>query len=201
MNEYGIPNKLMEYLDLLSTNSRYVLSFSPFFINHFSAHLMSYLINIKKKSVLYICVGRPHIFIQKLLQNREVPIRSIHFMDLVLGSTIQSMNRRRPQLYLNEGGQELNIPHVFKLYKIDQEIVSLSLDEVDLVVLDNISELRTYSNDERVTHVISLLNHIYENSSKGLVVLHINNRPDDGMEELSRENDLEMVNIPNDVFS
>ncbi len=201
MNGNEIPQKLLEYLDLLSTNSRYLLSFSPFFVNHFSAHLMSYLVNVKKIRILYICVGRPHIFIQKLLQNREVPIRSIHFMDIVLGVSGRSSGKNVPEVILTNDGETLDIPMVYKLYKVDQEVDSLSLEDVDLVVLDNISELRTYSNDERVRSLLEMLNSIWENAGKGLMVLHINNRPGDGVDELSSEMGLDIVNIPNDVFT
>lgn len=201
MNGNDIPQKLMEYLDLLSTNSRYLLSFSPFFVNHLSAHLMSYLVSIKKKRILYICVGRPHIFVQKLLQNRDVPIRNIHFMDIVLGVSGRGTGQNGPFIVITEDGDPIDIPMVYKLYKVDQEVDILNLEDVDIVAMDNISELRTYSNDDRVMSIIEVLNGIWKKAGKGLMVFHINNRPDDGVKELAVETGLEVVEIPNDVFT
>jgi hypothetical protein len=201
MGENKIPKKLVEYLELLSSNSKYLLSFSPFFVNHFSAHLMSYMINEKKDRILYICIGRPHIFIQKLLQNRGVPIRTIHFMDMVLGISSRGSGNEAPEITSPNDDGFLEMPMHYKLFKVDQEERSLSLDDVDLVILDNITELRTYNNDDGVRSLLELLNSIWDKAGKGLMVLHINNRPDDGIDRLSKEIGLELVKIPNDVFS
>lgn len=201
MNNDEIPLKLVEYLDLLSTNSRYLLSFSPFFVNHFSSYLMSYLINNRKQKILYICVGRPHIFVQKLLKNRGVPIRDIHFMDMVLGISGRSMGQPQQTLTIGESGEQLEIPMIYKLFRVDQEIDHLSLDNVNMVILDNISELRTYSNDDRVRSLLDMLNNIWEKGGKGLMIYHINNRPNDGVGEIASEIGLEILEIPNEVFS
>ena len=189
-----IPLKLSEYLDLLSMESRYLLSFSPFFVNHFSAHLMSYLVNKRNQKVLYICIGRPHIFVQKLLKNRGVPIRGIHFMDMVLGISGRATGQGKQMILYGESGEEVEIPMIYKLFKVDQEIDHLSLTDVDLVILDNISELRTYSNDDRVRSLLEMLNDIWEKTGKGLMIYHINNRPNDGVGEIASEMGLEIKN-------
>ena len=201
MSENDIPLKLVEYMDLLSVNSRYLLSFSPFFVNHFSSYLMSYLINSRNQRVLYICVGRPHIFVQKLLKNRGIPIRNIQFMDMVLGISGRSSGQSQQSITLGDTGEKLDIPMIYKLFKVDQEINHLSLNDIDLVILDNISELRTYSNDDRVRVLLELLNRIWEKDGKGLMIFHINNRPNDGVEEIASEMGLEIIEIPNDVFN
>jgi hypothetical protein len=201
MNDDHIPLKLVEYLDLLSTNSRYLLSFSPFFVNHFSSYLMSYLINNRHQRVLYICVGRPHIFVQKLLKNRGIPIRNIHFMDMVLGISGRPMGQTKQTITYGGSDEQLAMPIIYKLFKVDQEIDHLTLDDIDMVILDNISELRTYSNDERVKSLLDLLNEIWEKSGKGLMIYHINNRPNDGVGEIASEMGLEILEIPNDVFT
>ena len=90
---------------------------------------------------------------------------------------------------------------IYKLFKVDQEINHLSLNDIDLVILDNISELRTYSNDDRVRVLLELLNRIWEKDGKGLMIFHINNRPNDGVEEIASEMGLEIIEIPNDVFN
>ena len=84
---------------------------------------------------------------------------------------------------------------------VDQEIDHLTLDDIDMVILDNISELRTYSNDERVKSLLDLLNEIWEKSGKGLMIYHINNRPNDGVGEIASEMGLEILEIPNYVFT
>lgn len=200
MDDNAIPPKLMEYMELLSPNSRYVLSFSPFFVNHFSVSLVSHLVTNLKKRVLYICIGRPHIFIQKMLQNRGIPIRSIYFMDMVLGIARKSRLPGEGGLIFPDDGSSVDLPSLYKIFKVDQEVGSLSLDEIDLIVLDNVSELRTYNNDDRVRSMIELFTGIRERTGKGIFILHINNRPNDGISELSSELGLEMVNVPNDVF-
>ena len=90
---------------------------------------------------------------------------------------------------------------IYKLFKVDQEIDHLSMDDIDLVILDNISELRTYSNDDRVRSLLDTMNRIWESCGKGLLVYHINNRPNDGVGELVTEMGFEILEIPNDVFS
>jgi hypothetical protein len=201
MNDDHIPFKLVEYLDLLSTNSRYLLSFSPFFVNHFSSYLMSYLIKQRKHRVLYICVGRPHIFVQKLLKNRGIPIRDVHFMDMVLGISGRPMGATAQRLTYGESNEELKIPMIYKLFKVDQEIDELTLDNIDLVILDNVTELRTYSNDDRVRSLLGILNDIWKKAGKGLMVYHINNRPQDGVTDIAAEMGLEILQIPNEAFS
>jgi hypothetical protein len=201
MNEEDIPFKLREYLDLLSTSSRYLLSFSPFFVNHLSAYLMSYLIHTKNQRVLYICVGRPHIFVQKLLKNRGIPIRNIIFMDAVLGISGRSSIQSRQSITYEDDREKLDIPIIYKLFKVDQEIDHMSLSNIDMVILDNISELRTYSNDDRVRSLLNILTDVGDRTGKGLMIYHINNRPDDGVEEIASEMGLELLRIPNEVFS
>ena len=200
MDENTIPPKLAEYMELLSPNSRYVLSFSPFFVNHLSVSLVSHLVTNTKKRILYICIGRPHIFVQKMLQNRAVPIRSIYFMDMVLGVARRPRSPDEGGLFFPDDGSSVEFQSLYKIFKVDQEVDRLSLDEIDLVVFDNISELRTYNNDDRVRSIVELLTGIWERAGKGLFILHINNRPNDGISELSSEIGLEMVNVPNDVF-
>lgn len=193
-------SRIMEYIDLLNMSSEYLLSFSPFFINHVSVDLMTEVLLNRKRSVLYICVGRPHIFVQKILMNRGVSTRSIHFMDMVL-YVCREMNRQNPsKIFLDGEGQPLEMPTIFKLFRVDQEVEQLSIDDVDLLILDNLSELRTYNNDEQIKTFLKLLHNISSSKGKGLILLHLNNRPGDGIPELVRSMGIEVLDIPNDAF-
>ncbi len=193
-------SRIMEYIDLLNMSSEYLLSFSPFFINHVSVDLMTEVLLNRKRSVLYICVGRPHLFVQKILMNRGVSTRSIHFMDMVL-YVCREMNRQNPsKIFLDGEGQPLEIPTIFKLFRVDQEVEQLSIDDVDLLILDNLSELRTYNNDEQIKTFLKLLHNISSSKGKGLILLHLNNRPGDGIPELVRSMGIEVLDIPNDAF-
>ncbi|MGA1872827.1 MAG: hypothetical protein ACMUHY_04085 [Thermoplasmatota archaeon] len=200
MESDTIPPKLLQYLDLLSPGSRYVLSFSPFFVNHFSVTLVSHLVSTLRKRVLYVCVGRPHIFVQKMLQNRSVPIRNIYFMDMVLGVARRPRPEKDEGLFFADDGSSVDIPSIYKLFKVDQEVDVLTLDEVDVVILDNVSELRTYNNDDRVRSMLELLNEIWKRDARGIFLMHLNNRPNDGVKKISGELGFETLEIPNDVF-
>ncbi|MGA1820181.1 MAG: hypothetical protein ACMUHU_04140 [Thermoplasmatota archaeon] len=200
MDENTTPAKLSKYLELLSPGSRYVLSFSPFFVNHLSVSLVSHLVVNTRKRILYVCIGRPHIFIQKMLQNRSVPIRNIHFMDMVLGVARRPRSPEEGGLFFPDDGSNVEFQGLYKIFKVDQEVDRLSLDEIDLIVFDNISELRTYNNDDRVRSMVELLARISDRAGKGIFILHINNRPNDGISELTSEIGFETVNVPNDVF-
>ena len=200
MESDTIPPKLLQYLDLLSPGSRYVLSFSPFFVNHFSVTLVSHLVSSLRKRVLYVCVGRPHIFVQKMLQNRSVPIRNIYFMDMVLGVARRPRPEKDEGLFFADDGSSVDIPSIYKLFKVDQEVDVLTLDEVDVVILDNVSELRTYNNDDRVRSMLELLNEIWKRDARGIFLMHLNNRPNDGVKKISGELGFETLEIPNDVF-
>ncbi len=192
--------KIMEYIDLLNTSSEYLLTFSPFFINHVSVNLMTDVLINRKKSVLYICVGRPHIFVQKILMNRGVSTRSIHFMDMVL-YVCRELNKSNPsKIMLDDDGQPIEMPTIYKLFKVDQEVEQLSLDEVDLMILDNLSELRTYNNDDQIKKFLELLDDISKKKGKGLILFHLNNRPGDGIPELVKSMGIEVLDIPNEAF-
>jgi len=193
-------SRIEEYLELLNPSSEYLLSFSPFFINHVSVELMTDMLVNRKKAVLYICVGRPHIFVQKILMNRGVSTRSIHFMDMVLYVCRDSSKPSSSKIILDENGSPLEIPTIFKLFKVDQEIDRLSLDDVDLLVLDNLSELRTYNNDDQIRRFMELLLRISREKGKGLVIFHLNNRPDNGLRNLIESMNIEVLEIPNEVF-
>jgi hypothetical protein len=86
------------------------------------------------------------------------------------------------------------------LFKVDQEIDNLSLENIDIIILDNITELRTYTNDERVRSILQILNRIWERSKKGLMVFHVQNQPNDGVGEIASDLGLETIQIPNEVF-
>jgi hypothetical protein len=192
--------KIMEYIDLLNSSSEYLLTFSPFFINHVSVNLMTDVLLNRKKSVLYICVGRPHIFVQKILMNRGVSTRSIHFMDMVL-YVCRELNKPNPsKIMLDEDGQPIEMPTIYKLFKVDQEVERLSIDEVDLMILDNLSELRTYNNDDQIKRFLELLDDISKKKGKGLILFHLNNRPGDGIPELVKSMGIEILDIPNEAF-
>jgi hypothetical protein len=200
MKMEGSNSRIMEYIDLLNPSSRYLLTFSPFFINHVSVEIMTDMLINRKKSVLYICVGRPHIFVQKILMNRGVSTRSIHFMDMVL-YVCRELDRPNPsKIFLDEEGEPVEMPTIYKLFKVDQEVERLSIDDVDLMILDNLSELRTYNNDDQIRKFLELLNSISTNKGKGLLLFHLNNRPGDGIPDLVKSMNIEMLDIPNDAF-
>ncbi len=132
--------------------------------------------------------------------NRGVSTRSIHFMDMVL-YVCREMNRQNPsKIFLDGEGQPMEMPTIFKLFRVDQEVEKLSIDDVDLLILDNLSELRTYNNDEQIKTFLKLLHNISSSKGKGLILLHLNNRPGDGIPELVRSMGIEVLDIPNDAF-
>ncbi|MFW3146297.1 MAG: hypothetical protein ACMUIE_05750 [Thermoplasmatota archaeon] len=200
MKNETIPPKLQEYIEQLDTGSRYLLSFSPFFINHTSLNLITDMVVGRKKSILYICVGRPHIFIQKMLQNRGVGIRDIHFMDMVLYVGRKSRSTIKTAIYFNKEGEIIDLPTIYKLFKVDQEVDELFLDDVDLIILDNISELRTYNQDQQISEFLDLLREVSDKSGAGQIILRFNTKPKDGIPEMCTSRGLEPLDLPNDLF-
>lgn len=200
MDEVEIPSKLQEYFDLLRHDSQYMLTFSPFFINHFAVNLISDFVVNRKKALLYMCVGRPHMFVQKILQNRGVTTRNLHFMDMVLYVCRQSDKPNKTKIYFNEEGEVLDLPTVYKVFKVDQEVEDLKMDDIDIIILDNISELRTYNNDDQIESFLSILKSVSDKTKNGLLLLRFNNKPNDGLEQMGENLGIESLEIPNDSF-
>ena len=197
----ALSSRVPEYLDLLNTTSEHLVTFSPFFINQMSVELITSMVVLRKLRILYICVGRPHIFVQKILSNRGINIRDIHFMDMVLYVCRQGSKGKLPQLTVPYSADPLELPTVFKLYRVDQELDQLSLGDIDLIVLDNISELRTYNSDQQIRTFLGLLHEMSRRLNKGLILLHLDNRPNDGMKELAEELGMGTLTIPPQAFS
>ncbi|MEA3558079.1 MAG: hypothetical protein U9R75_02395 [Candidatus Thermoplasmatota archaeon] len=200
MEQAEIPSKLQEYFDLLRVDSQYLLTFSPFFINHLSVHLMSDLVVNRKKAILYICVGRPHMFVQKILHNRGVTTKDLHFMDMVLYVCRKTEAPNKTKISFSEKGDILDLPTIYKIYRIDQEVENLTLEKIDLIVLDNISELRTYNNDEQIRSFLSILKEVSERTKSGLLIFRFNNKQNDGLEKICEGLGVESLEIPNGSF-
>ncbi|MFO8051541.1 MAG: hypothetical protein R6V01_07580 [Thermoplasmatota archaeon] len=200
MNEVEIPSRVQEYFDLLRPDSQYLLTFSPFFINHLSVHLMSHLVVDKKKTILYMCVGRPHMFVQKILQTKNITTKDVYFMDMVLYVCRKTETSNRTKLYLRDNGEPLDLPTVYKMYRVDQEPEDLFLDDIDVIILDNISELRTYNNDEQIKEFISILFDVSNKTNTGLLIFRLDSRPSDGLETICENIGIETLEIPNESF-
>jgi len=189
-----------EYFEMLNPTSRYFLSFSPFFINRVSIELMSCLINERNKLALYICIGRPHIFVQKILISRGIPSRNIYFMDMVPYISSDYFKPNSSKLYLADGGEPLKLPPIFKLYRIDQEVASLALSNIDIVIVDNISELSTFNTQNQISSFLETLYNACRSLKKGLLLFHLDDKPNDGLVKMASSLGLETLALPNDAF-
>jgi len=192
--------KVSEYLDLLNPSSEHMVTFSPFFTNQMSVELIRSMTVIRRARVLYICIGRPHIFVQKMLMNRGINIKDIYFMDMVLHVCREGGRSKAPVIHVPDSKEPLELPTVFKLYRVDQELSSLSLDDIELMVLDNVSELRTYNSDQQIRTFLGLLHGLSQKTGKGLILLHLDNRPNDGMRELAEGMSIHTLAIPAKAF-
>jgi hypothetical protein len=52
-----------------------------------------------------------------------------------------------------------------------------------------------------VRSLLETLNSIWDRSGKGIFILHINNRPEDGVKEIAERIGMDIVDIPNETFS
>lgn len=191
----GSEERIREYIELLDPRGKYIISFSPFFINHISVELMTEMVAKKKLSILYLCIGRPHIFVQKILKNRGISHRSIYFMDMILHVCRECDQPNPSRIIIDDEGLELDLPTIFKLYRVDQELYQMKLDNVDLVVIDNLSELRTYNTNEQTAGFLKILQNVCDQKNIGLFMLHLNNRPGDGIPDLAVEMGSELVEM------
>ncbi len=192
--------KVSEYLDLINPSLEHMVTFSPFFTNQLSVELISSMTVQRKLRTLYICIGRPHIFVQKMLMTRGINIKDIYFMDMVLHVCRDGSMAKAPVISIPGSDGPLELPTVFKLYRVDQEVGSLSIGDIDLMVLDNVSELRTYNSDQQIRTFLGLLHDLSRKTGKGLILLHLDNRPNDGMRVLAEGMSINTLTIPAKAF-
>lgn len=201
MNEEDIKAVLSEYFELLDPSSRYLISLSPYFVNHVSTSLLDHLVNSRGKSCLYICIGRPHIFIGKILSNRGIDLRKITFMDMALhiGQPANGEKDRNSIVVDNEG-EGLKVPAIFKLFRFDQEIVKVDIRDFDMIVIDNLTELSMYNNREQIEDFIDLFHSAASKCGKGLFLYRVNTGREDYLVSISAEAGIEHLEIPDRVI-
>jgi hypothetical protein len=201
MSGEDITGKLSEYFDLLNPSSSYVISFSQFFANNASLAMMKYLEKIWGKNTLYVCIGRPHIFIEKILSSQGVNSRHITFMDMAM-----YIGRNQPgkedstRIVIEEGGEEFQVPAIYKLFRFDQELRSFDLGDIDLVILDNISELGVYNNPEQIRKFLEVYLDLSRNHGKGLFLYHFKGIPDGHLMDTIKDMGMEIIEIPDSVL-
>lgn len=169
MSAEEAPADLQSLLSGIGSSSPCVISFSPFFMNQLSTHLMEHQVDDLGMNALYICVGRPHIFIKKLLMSRGVKVRNIHFMELTLSTGIRTGSQCR---IMDDTGP-IEVPATFNLFRSDVEIQELNLSDVNVIVLDNLYEICIFNSDEKVENFVCFLKGISERNGIVLELLQL----------------------------
>jgi len=200
MDEMDIMKRLTEYFELLNPSSSYLISFSPFFVNQASSSLMKYMVNERGKSGLYVCIGRPHIFIEKIFSSRNVDSRSITFMDMALhigGKKDRFGNNSRIDL---PEERKMELPARFRLFRHDQELKSVSFDDIDFVCIDNLTELFVYNSREQIGEFIKSFFDITKEMNKGLFLYDLKSVNSASIMEWAEEMGIEQIEIPDSVL-
>lgn len=195
----GNDTGIRSHIEMLDPLKKYLINFSPFFINQIPAELLKEMVVEKRRSVLYICVGRPHVFVQKSLKNRGVSPSSIYFMDMILKEDLNNKEPGNSRFTFGASERNLDLSIKFDLFKDDREITEMDLDKIDMMIIDNLSELRTHKSIEQIESFIRVFSGIADMKKNGLFMLHLNNMPGDGIPEIADSIDAEIIDISSDA--
>lgn len=200
MDDKEIMERLSEYFELLNPSSSYIISFSPFFVNQASSSLMKYMVDQRGKSGLYICIGRPHIFIERILSSKNVNSKNIIFMDMAMHIGKRSHGGGSNKIEISEGDGELDVPGTFKLFRYDQELKSIKFTDIDLVVLDNVTELEVYNNPDQIREFLKVFLDAANKLKKGLILYNFKTGKNNGLVQTAEDMGIDHIEIPDSVL-
>jgi len=194
-----ITEDLQDYLKLLSPRSKYVLVVPPFNVVPLSVAVARRIVVDEGRNVLYICAGRPHIFPQKLFQRWEIPLKNIYFMDTILYMKGPAPTEKLPPI--TAGKKEIKLPRVYRLFRVDQEVSSLSLSDVDVIILDNITEFLHYNSLDDTLSFIDTLHKPVAEMMKGFYIIMLNTPGYQKVLRPLKESGFVEASVPPELFS
>ncbi|MCD6111418.1 MAG: hypothetical protein J7K08_07080 [Thermoplasmata archaeon] len=191
--------ELQDFLNLISPRSKYVMVTNPFNVVPLSVALAKRFVVEENKGLLYICSGRPHIFPQKLFQRWEIPLKKIYFMDIVLYMKGSTRGEKNPPIKTDKG--IIQIPRVYRLFRVDQEADGLNMSEVDLIIIDNLTEFLHFNTLEEAERFVDSISEPASDLMKGLIVILFKTEGHRQAAEALKKKGFVEVTVPPELFT
>ena len=195
----AFSQELHDFLNLISPRSKYVMVTNPFNVVPLSVALAKRFVVEEDKGLLYICSGRPHIFPQKLFQRWDIPLKRIYFMDIVLYMKGSIRGEGNPPV--KTGKEVIKIPRVYRLFRVDQEAEGLDMSEVDLIILDNLTEFLHFNTLEEAEQFVDSVSEPASRLKKGLIVILLKNEGYREAAEVLKKKGFVEVTVPPELFT
>lgn len=195
----AFSQEMKDFLNLISPSAKYVLVTNPFNVVPLSVALARKFVVDENRGLLYICSGRPHIFPQKLFQRWEVPLKRIYFMDVVLYMKGAIRDLRNPPIRAD--GEALKIPRVYRLFRVDQEVEGMDLSEVDLIILDNLTEFLHFNTLVEAEQFLDSLNKPISRLKKGMIIILLKAEGYEEVTAVLKERGFVEVEVPPELFT
>lgn len=195
----AFSQELKDFLNLISPSSKYVMVTNPFNVVPLSVALAKRFVVEENKGLLYICSGRPHIFPQKLFQKWEIPLKRIYFMDVVLYMKGSIRDSRNPPIKTD--GQSLQIPRVYRLFRVDQEAEEMNMSEVDLIIIDNLTEFLHFNTMKEAEQFVDSISEPASNLRKGMIIILLKTEGYEEVAEALKKKGFVEVTVPPELFT
>jgi tetratricopeptide (TPR) repeat protein len=156
-----------------------LLTVQPQFIIRANITLIKILLKEELKG-LYLCINHPSQLIDKVLKTHHIPTKNIIYLDFFTSLTGINSNSN-DNVHLIDNAFSLDaILNAMQLNKKDtSNKLNLNLDNIDFILVDNISSLITYNTQERIQQFINdLINNIRKLTAVyGIVIIDNKTNP------------------------
>ena len=146
-------NKLEEVLNFKLDEKKQSISLvaiKPKYIMRANISMIEILLKENLKGI-YICINHPSHMIDRLLRTHKIPTQNIMYLDFITPMTGRLFDKAENAYIMDK---EFSLDRLLYLMDENQqsneEFIDLKLNNIDFIMVDNISNLITYTNQKKL---------------------------------------------------